>query len=112
LAILAKYHGIPFYIAAPTTSIDLTKKTGDEIVIEERPSNEMTSIKGMNIAANGNIRIRSNRYVHSTSSCLGVRVWNPCFDVTPACLINGIITEHGVFKPDELEQRLLSLHKC
>ena len=55
LAILAKHHRIPFYIAAPTTSIDLTKKTGDEIVIEQRPSAEMTSIKGMSIAAQGNI---------------------------------------------------------
>jgi methylthioribose-1-phosphate isomerase len=54
LAILAQHHKIPFYVAAPTTSIDLTKKTGDEIVIEERPSKEMTSIKGMSIAAEGN----------------------------------------------------------
>ena len=60
LAILAKYHEIPFYIAAPTTSIDLTKKTGDEIVIEERPSAEMTTIKGMNIAAQG--KITMNRF--------------------------------------------------
>lgn len=54
LAILAKHHKIPFYIAAPTTSIDLTKKTGQEIVIEQRPASEMTSIKGVNIAADGN----------------------------------------------------------
>ena len=54
LAILAKHHHIPFYVAAPTTSIDLTKKTGDEIVIEQRPANEMTSIKGLLIAAEGN----------------------------------------------------------
>ncbi|CAF0750928.1 unnamed protein product [Adineta steineri] len=93
LAILAKHHKIPFYIAAPTTSIDLNKKTGDEIVIEQRPSKEMTSIKGVNIAAEG------------------VQVWNPSFDITPANLITGIITEHGVFKPDELEEKLLSLRK-
>lgn len=55
LAILAKHHQIPFYVAAPTTSIDLTKKTGDEIVIEQRPSKEMTSIKGVNIAADGKL---------------------------------------------------------
>ena len=53
LAILAKYHNIPFYIAAPTTSIDLTKRTGDEIVIEERPGKEMTTIKGISIAVEG-----------------------------------------------------------
>ncbi|CAF0793546.1 unnamed protein product [Rotaria sordida] len=91
LAILAKHHHIPFYVAAPTTSIDLTKQTGNEIVIEQRPSREMTSIKGINIAAEG------------------VQVWNPAFDITPAHLITGIITEHGVFKPDELEEKLLSL---
>ncbi len=55
LAILAKHHEIPFYVAAPTTSIDLTKKTGNEIVIEQRPSSEMTTIKGINIAAEGKI---------------------------------------------------------
>ncbi|UJR23430.1 hypothetical protein I4U23_026435 [Adineta vaga] len=91
LAILAKHHQIPFYIAAPTTSIDLSKKTGDEIVIEQRPPKEMTSIKGINIAAEG------------------VQVWNPSFDITPAQLITGIITEHGVFKPAELEEKLLAL---
>lgn len=53
LAILAKHHNIPFYVAAPTTSIDLSKKTGEEIVIEQRPGSEMTNIKGMSIAANG-----------------------------------------------------------
>ncbi|CAF0850710.1 unnamed protein product [Rotaria sp. Silwood1] len=93
LAVLAKYHHIPFYIAAPTTSIDLTKTTGDEIIIEQRPSREMTTVKGINIAAEG------------------VQVWNPAFDVTPAHLITGIITEHGVFKPDELKEKLLSLKK-
>jgi methylthioribose-1-phosphate isomerase len=55
LAILAKYHEIPFYVAAPTTSIDLTKRTGNEIVIEQRPSSEMTTIKGINIAAEGKV---------------------------------------------------------
>jgi methylthioribose-1-phosphate isomerase len=59
LAILAKHHHIPFYIAAPTTSIDLTKKTGDEIIIEQRPPTEMTSIKGINIAAAGKISMNS-----------------------------------------------------
>jgi len=45
------------------------------------------------------------------SPFLGVQVWNPSFDVTPAQLITGIITEHGVFKPEELEEKLLSLQK-
>ncbi|UJR25466.1 hypothetical protein I4U23_006813 [Adineta vaga] len=93
LAILAKHHDIPFYVAASTTSIDLTKRTGNQIVIEQRPSSEMTTIKGMNIAAEG------------------VQVWNPAFDITPAQLITSIITEHGVFKPDELEEKLLALQR-
>jgi methylthioribose-1-phosphate isomerase len=62
LAILAKHHQIPFYVAAPTTSIDLTKKTGDEIVIEQRPSKEMTSIKGINIAAEGRLSMNKILY--------------------------------------------------
>lgn len=61
LAILAKYHEIPFYIAASTTSIDLMKRTGNQIIIEQRPSSEMTTIKGMNIAAEGkNINLTKN----------------------------------------------------
>ncbi|CAM4911987.1 unnamed protein product [Rotaria socialis] len=75
------------------TANKIDKKTGAEIVIEQRPSREMTTIKGINIAAEG------------------VQVWNPAFDVTPAALITSIITEHGVFKPDELEEKLLSLQK-
>lgn len=50
LAILANYHKIPFYIAAPTTSIDLKKRTGEEIVIEQRPAHEMITFKGVNIS--------------------------------------------------------------
>jgi methylthioribose-1-phosphate isomerase len=53
LAILARHHEIPFYVAAPTSSIDLTKRTGNEIFIEQRPSSEMTTIKGINISAEG-----------------------------------------------------------
>ena len=53
LAIVAKHHGIPFYVVAPSTSIDLKLETGSDITIEERPHKEMTSIKGQNIAAEG-----------------------------------------------------------
>ena len=61
LAILAQHHKIPFYIAAPTTSIDLTKKTGEEIVIEQRPGHEMTSFKGTNTSVEGNSRRKVDR---------------------------------------------------
>uniref|UniRef100_A0A3B3RIJ9 Methylthioribose-1-phosphate isomerase 1 n=1 Tax=Paramormyrops kingsleyae TaxID=1676925 RepID=A0A3B3RIJ9_9TELE len=89
LAIAAKHHGIPFYVAAPSTSCDLSMETGRDIVIEERPPEELTSINGNPIAAPG------------------IEVWNPAFDVTPHQLITGgIITELGVFLPSELQAAL------
>lgn len=78
LAIAAQYHSVPFYVAAPLTSVDLTIPTGSGIHIEERPAGELTHIFGQRLAADG------------------IGVWNPSFDVTPAQLISGIITEHGV----------------
>jgi methylthioribose-1-phosphate isomerase len=82
IAIAARHHGVPFYVAAPLTSIDTTLATGQEIKIEERPAQELTHIFGQRIAAQG------------------IGVWNPSFDVTPASLISGIITECGVIFPD------------
>ena len=55
LAIVAKHHGIPFYVAAPSSSCDLHLKTGKEIVIEERPSQELTDLNGIRIAAQGKV---------------------------------------------------------
>jgi methylthioribose-1-phosphate isomerase len=78
LAVLAQYHGIPFYVAGPTSSVDLDLPDGSAIPIEERPAEEMTHIGGQPIAP------------------LGVPVANPAFDVTPAHLITAIITEQGV----------------
>ncbi|KAJ0178925.1 hypothetical protein K1T71_005700 [Dendrolimus kikuchii] len=86
IAIVAKYHDVPFYIAAPLTSIDMSLTTGDKIKIEERPDREMTHIGEHRIAAPG------------------INCWNPAFDVTPAALITGIITEKGVFSPDKLKE--------
>ncbi|KAM6149196.1 methylthioribose-1-phosphate isomerase isoform 1-T1 [Erethizon dorsatum] len=89
LAIAAKHHGIPFYVAAPSSSCDLRLETGQDIVIEERPGHELTDINGVRIAAPG------------------IGVWNPAFDVTPHDLITGgIITELGVFAPKELRAAL------
>ncbi|XP_041466017.1 methylthioribose-1-phosphate isomerase-like [Lytechinus variegatus] len=91
LAIAARHHNVPFYVASPVTSCDLSLTSGDDIVIEERPEGELTKINGMQIAAPG------------------ISGWNPAFDVTPADLITGIITEHGVFKPEELKEKLTQL---
>ena len=82
VAVLAKENGIPFYVAAPVSTFDLTLPDGDRIPIEERTSTEITHIKGIPIAPEG------------------VRVRNPAFDVTPARYITGIITEHGVASGD------------
>ena len=81
LAIVADYHKVPFYIAAPLSTVDTSIKTGEEIPIEERDHEEVTCINGKRICAEG------------------VNVINPGFDVTPHELIKGIITEKGVLYP-------------
>ena len=97
LAILAKHHGIKFLVAAPRTTIDLKTKSGADITIEERPGKEVTLVKGprhdgvsLDLGVVETISIAAN----------GINVWNPAFDVTPATLIDGIITEVGVFEKD------------
>lgn len=81
VAQLAKAHDIPFYIAAPISTFDLSLESGAQIPIEERPANEITHGFGRQTAPDG------------------VDVYNPAFDVTPAELIRGIITERGVIRP-------------
>lgn len=81
LAILAKYHGIPFYVAAPTSTFDLSIDSGTDIPIEQRKSTEITHSFGSQTAPSG------------------IDVYNPAFDVTPAELITAIITERGVIAP-------------
>ncbi len=80
LAVLAKYHNIPFYVVAPTSTFDLSLKDGSKIPIEERDKKEVLEFRGRKIAPSG------------------IRVYNPAFDVTPHRLITAIITEHGVLK--------------
>lgn len=82
VAIAAKYHNIPFYIAAPLSTIDTSIQSGAEIPIEERSHDEVTHINGKTICAEG------------------VNIINPGFDVTPNELITGIITEVGILEPD------------
>jgi methylthioribose-1-phosphate isomerase len=81
LAVLAKHFGIPFYIAAPGSTFDVTIPDGSHIPIEERSSEELTHIEGVQVAPTG------------------CPVFNPGFDVTPGDLIAAIITERGVFRP-------------
>lgn len=87
LAVLARAHGIPFYVAAPFSTIDFSMASGSSIPIEERSSREITHI-------GPDVRIAPE----------GVSVYNPAFDVTPGEFITAIITEKGVFRPEELRQ--------
>ncbi len=81
VALAAKHHGIPFYVAAPLSTVDLETQHGDAIPIEQRDPKEVTHVAGTQIAPDG------------------VAVENPSFDVTPAELIAGIVTERGICRP-------------
>ncbi len=85
VALLAREHGIPFYVAAPLSTIDLGTADGALIPIEERAAREVTHVGGTQLAPDG------------------ARVWNPAFDVTPHQLIAGIITERGIFRAPYIE---------
>src|SRR5215510_2995222 len=80
VAVLAHEHKVPFYVAAPLSTIDLDTPDGDHIPIEERAAKEVTHVGGAQLAPDGAL------------------VWNPAFDVTPHQLIAGIITERGIFR--------------
>lgn len=81
VAVLARHHHIPFYVAAPSSTFDLTLSSGAGIPIEERDPREITAGMG------------------KTTAPEGIHVYNPAFDVTPAELISGIITEKGLIQP-------------
>ena len=93
LAVAAKRHNVPFYIAAPASTIDIGCKTGDDIPIEERDPDEIRQI---------------NRELIFPSA---IPVWNPAFDVTPAELISGIITELGVLRHPYTDEIAKILYK-
>ncbi|KAM3555108.1 hypothetical protein MY1884_005766 [Beauveria asiatica] len=93
LAVLAKHHGIKFIVAAPTTSIDLITETGDGIKIEERKPSELTQITGAVIKPDGTVDETTK--VRVATADQRINVWNPAFDVTPAELIDAVVTEKG-----------------
>ena len=94
LAVLARHHGVKFMVAAPTTSIDLETETGDDIKIEERKREELTQITGAVVREDGTVDEKSKVRVATADQRVGV--WNPAFDVTPAELIDAVVTEKGV----------------
>lgn len=85
-AVVARENGIPFYVAAPRSTFDFSIASGDEIKIEERKEEEVTSFRDVRVAGSGE------------------RAKNPVFDVTPAKFVTAVITEEGVFKPDEISE--------
>lgn len=91
LAVLARHHGVKFIVAAPTTSIDLETETGDGIKIEERKGSELTQVTGAVIRPDGTVDEGTKVRVATADQRVGV--WNPAFDVTPAELIDTIVTE-------------------
>jgi methylthioribose-1-phosphate isomerase len=94
LAVLAHYHHVPFYVAAPWSTVDMAIKSGESIPIEEREEHEVRSLFGMQVAPHN------------------VAVYNPSFDVTPHGLISAIITERGVVRsPFNEGLESLSLNK-
>ncbi len=82
LAVLAKYYDIPFYVLGPTSTIDMSIKNGREIIIEQRPAEEVTEM-----------------WYKKRMAPKDVKVYNPAFDVTDNELITGIVTEYGIAKP-------------
>ena len=85
VAVLAREHGVPFYVAAPVSTIDLSVASGDGIPIEERSERELTHVGPRRMVPDG------------------AGVWNPAFDVTPHAFVAGIITEHGICRPPYTE---------
>jgi len=81
VAILAKHYGIPFYVCAPTSTIDMNTKTGDDIHIEQRPAEEITEM-----------------WYKDRMAPAGIKVYNPAFDVTDNSLVTALITEHGILR--------------
>jgi methylthioribose-1-phosphate isomerase len=81
LAVLARENGVPFYVAAPLSTIDRKVSSGDSIPVEERPGSEITTIGGKSLGPSG------------------IKAFNPAFDITPAEYINAIITEKGLLRP-------------
>lgn len=85
-AVAARYHGVKFMVVAPTSTIDMNIADGSRIPIEQRPADEVLSLAGRRIAATG------------------AMAWNPAFDVTPAGLIDVIVTERGIVSAPDTEK--------
>jgi methylthioribose-1-phosphate isomerase len=92
LALAARAHNIPFYVAAPSSTVDLSTANGSSIPIEERAAGELTGWRGHRSAPSG------------------IQVWNPAFDVTPAELITAIVTDRGISRPADIASSIMPAH--
>ncbi|GJJ79102.1 methylthioribose-1-phosphate isomerase [Entomortierella parvispora] len=109
LAITARYHNVPFIVAAPSTSVDLNIASGKEIHIEVRPAVEVTTLRGpvVEVSSGSEVQFKKSADQQSVVSetiavaARGIGVWNPSFDVTPAELISAVVTEKGVVLKQE-----------
>ena len=103
LAVLARHHQIKFLVAAPRTTIDLGTASGLDITIEERSPSEVTTIKGPRIlrSSDGRFEVESEKTEEISIAAQHTQAWNPAFDVTPAALIDGIVTELGVVEKNQ-----------
>lgn len=88
LAVLARYHGVKFMVVAPVSTVDMTVATGEDIPIEQRSADELLSLASRRIAASG------------------AGAWNPAFDVTPAGLVDAIVTERGVVLAPDVDKMM------
>lgn len=100
LAVLAKHHGVKFLVAAPRTTIDLSTPSGKDIVIEQRAADEVTKIKGPRVDSAGQVLFEEEPTTINVAAH-AIDVWNPAFDITPANLIDGVITERGVVEKSD-----------
>lgn len=94
LSLLAKAHGVPFYVVAPSSTVDLATPSGSRIPIEERSEREVLEVRGMRLTPSG------------------ARARHPAFDVTPARLITALVTDRGVVKPPSRSRLKKVLSKC
>ncbi|MCF6209726.1 MAG: S-methyl-5-thioribose-1-phosphate isomerase [Gammaproteobacteria bacterium] len=86
LAVLARHHGVKFMVVAPASTVDMSIACGDDVAIEQRSPDEVLYLAGQRIAAEG------------------AEAWNPAFDVTPAALVDAIVTERGVVRNPDVEK--------
>lgn len=115
LALICQQFGIKFLVVAPKTTIDLKTANGDDIIVEQRPANELQNVSGgvIDIATNSVVRNGKGYAVNGKVGVAapGIEVWNPSFDITPHEVIDGIVTEDGVITKVNGEFDLESLFK-